>query len=134
MRDEIDRVVAGHVLLLQEVGGVAFAFGKDRDQHICTGHFGPARGLDVDRGALDDALKGRRGYCFGPVDIGDEVGQVVLDEFKQGLAQVLDLHRTGLHDARGVGFIDQRQQQMLQRCKFVSPRVGQGQCSMYRLL
>src|SRR6267143_1410480 len=31
--DVIDRVAARHVLLLQEIGGVAFALRKDRHQH-----------------------------------------------------------------------------------------------------
>ena len=39
MRDKVDRVVTGHVLLLQEIGGVAFALGKDGDEHICACHF-----------------------------------------------------------------------------------------------
>src|ERR1700686_2204845 len=55
--DVIDRVVAGHVLLLQEIGGVALALGEDRDQHIGAGHFLAARGLHVNDRALDDALE-----------------------------------------------------------------------------
>ena len=39
MRDEVDRVIAGHVLILQEVGCVAFTFGKDCDKHVCAGNF-----------------------------------------------------------------------------------------------
>ena len=35
--DIVDRVIAGHVLLLQEIGGVALALGEDRDQHIGAG-------------------------------------------------------------------------------------------------
>ena len=42
VRDEIDGVVARHILFLQEVGGVAFAFGKDCDQHVCARDFGAA--------------------------------------------------------------------------------------------
>src|SRR6185437_6462647 len=34
MADVVDRVVTGHVLLLQEIGGVALALGEDRDQHV----------------------------------------------------------------------------------------------------
>ena len=36
--DVVDRVVARHVLLLQEIGGMAFALGEDRHQHIGAGH------------------------------------------------------------------------------------------------
>ena len=39
--DVIDRVVAGHVLLLQEEGGVGLAFGEDRDQNVRSGHLLP---------------------------------------------------------------------------------------------
>src|SRR5215218_318350 len=39
MADVIDGIVARHVLLLQEIGGMAFALGEDRDQHVGAGHF-----------------------------------------------------------------------------------------------
>ncbi len=39
MADEIDRVVAGHVLFLQEVGGVAFPFGEHGDEDVTACHF-----------------------------------------------------------------------------------------------
>ena len=71
MGDVVDRIIARHVLFLQEIGGVGFAFGKDRDQHIGTGHFGAARGLHMDRGALDDALESGGRHRFGAFDIGD---------------------------------------------------------------
>ena len=58
--DEVDRVIAGHVLLLQEVGGVALALREDGDQHVCAGHLFATRGLDVDDRALDHALEARR--------------------------------------------------------------------------
>ncbi len=36
--DVIDRVVTGHVLLLQEIGGMALALREDRDQHVGAGN------------------------------------------------------------------------------------------------
>ena len=57
VRDVVDRVVAGHLLLLQEIGGMALALGEDRDEHVGAGDFFAARRLDVDHGALDDALE-----------------------------------------------------------------------------
>ena len=39
--DVIDRVVARHVLLLQEIRGMAFALGEDRNQHVGAGHLFP---------------------------------------------------------------------------------------------
>ena len=38
VRDIVHRVVARHVLLLQEVGGVALTLGEDRDKHIGARH------------------------------------------------------------------------------------------------
>jgi hypothetical protein len=55
--DVIDRVVAGHVLLLQEIGRVALALGEDRHQHVGAGDLLAAGGLHVDDGALDHPLE-----------------------------------------------------------------------------
>src|SRR5215510_6978042 len=55
--DVINGVVARHVLLLQEISGVALAFGENRDQHIGAGHLFAAGRLNVDHGALDHALE-----------------------------------------------------------------------------
>ncbi len=55
--DVVDRVVAGHVLLLQEIGGMALALGEHGDEHVGAGHLLAAGGLDVDDGALDHALE-----------------------------------------------------------------------------
>jgi hypothetical protein len=59
--DEVHRVVAGHLLLLQEVGGVALALGEDGHQHIGAGDVVAARGLHVDHRALDHPLEAGRG-------------------------------------------------------------------------
>ena len=69
MGDEVHRIIARHVLFLQEVGRVRFPFGKDGDEHVGAGHLGPARGLNVDRGALDHALEGGGWHGLGPVNI-----------------------------------------------------------------
>ena len=134
MGDEVHRVVAGHVLLLQEVGGIRLPLGEDRDEDIGARHLCPARGLHVDRGALDDALEGGGGHRLAALDVGHEVGQVLVDEIDERGAQLFGINGAGLHHPRGVRFVDQRQQQMLQRCKFVAARVGQGQRGMNGLL
>src|SRR5690606_16971865 len=36
--DVVDRVVTGHLLFLQEIGGVALALGEDRNKHVGAGH------------------------------------------------------------------------------------------------
>ncbi|KIT94665.1 hypothetical protein QT23_00215, partial [Staphylococcus aureus] len=62
VRAVADRVEAAHVLLLEEIDGVALALAEQGDEHVGAGHFVAARGLDVQDGALDDALEaaGRR--------------------------------------------------------------------------
>ena len=64
VRDVVDRVVARHVLLLQEIDGVGFTFGKERDEHVGTGYLGPTARLDMQDGALNDTLEASRGFGF----------------------------------------------------------------------
>jgi hypothetical protein len=52
-----DRVEAGQILLLQEIDGIAFAFGEERDEDVGARHLILARRLDVQDRALDDALE-----------------------------------------------------------------------------
>src|SRR5262245_61979762 len=56
--DEVHRVLTGHVLLAKEPYGGAFCLGEHGHQHIRAGNLLAAGRLDVDRGALNDALKG----------------------------------------------------------------------------
>ena len=62
MGDEIDGVIAGHVLLLQEIGRVAFAFGKYCNQNIGACDFCTTGGLHMNGGPLDHPLKGGGWY------------------------------------------------------------------------
>ena len=55
--DVVDRIVARHVLLLQEIRGMALALGEDRDQHVGAGHLFASGRLHVDHRALDHALE-----------------------------------------------------------------------------
>ncbi len=48
-----------HVLLLQEIHGVAFALGEQRHQHIGARHLVAAGILHMKNGALHDALEAR---------------------------------------------------------------------------
>ena len=50
----------------------------------------------------------------------------------QGLAQPCQADIAGLHDPRGVSIVDERQQHVLQRRKFVTTCVGVGECGVYR--
>ena len=58
VRNEVDRIVTRHVLLLQEIGRVALALGKYGDEQVCARHFVPVRIVDMGHRPFDDAGKG----------------------------------------------------------------------------
>ena len=123
--DIVDRIIARHVLLLQEVGGVRLTLGKDGDQNIGARHLRAARRLHVDGGALNDALESGGRHSLGAVHVGDEVAQVFIDELYESIAEIRDINRTGFHDLNRVRLIHQREQQMFQCCEFVTTGIGQ---------
>ena len=112
--DVIHRVIARHILLLQEIRGMALALGEDRDQHVGAGHFFAARRLNVDHGALDHALEpgGRLGVVAA---IGDQVFEFGFEIIDQAGAQLVEIDAAGPHHRRRIGIVDQRQQQMFKR-------------------
>ena len=122
-----DRVEAAHVLLLQEIDGIALALGEERDEHVGAGHLVAARRLDVEDGALDDALEaaGRRrvGLAF---DL--ERFELVVEIVADRVAQLAEIDAAGLHDAAGMDVLDQGEKQMLERRIFVpaAARLGEG--------
>jgi len=133
VRDVVDRVVAGHLLFLQEVGGVALALGEDGDEHVGARHLLAARGLDVDHRALDDALEAGRGLGVLVV-AGDEVVELGVDIGENGLLQLFEIDVASPHDGRRVGVVEQRQKQMLQRRILMMAFVGEGERLMERPL
>ena len=122
-----DRVEPAHVLLLQEIDGIALALGEQGDQHVGAGHLVAARGLDVEDGALDDALEaaGRRGIGLG-LDL--QRLELVVEIVADGVAQLAGIDAAGLHHPAGMDVLDQREQQMLERRIFVpaAARLGEG--------
>ncbi len=129
MGDIVDRVVARHFLLLQEEGGVRFAFREDGDQHIGAGHFVAARGLDVDDGALDDALETGRGLGFFRLRL-DQRLEVGLDIGIERASQLGQVDVAGTHHGGGVDIVDQRQQEVLERRIFMMMGVGVTHCAV----
>ena len=122
--DVVDRVVAGHVLLLQEIGGVALALGEDRDEHVGAGHLLAAGGLDVDHGALDHALEaGGRLRILAAV--GDEVGELGVDIFDEVAAQRVEIDVAGAHDGGRVLVVDEGEEEVLERGVFVPALAGE---------
>ena len=129
VRDIVDGVEARHVLLLQEIDRVGFALGEHGDDDVGAGHLLAAGRLDVNRGALQDALEARRrlGVFFA---LGDQAGQFVVDILRNVGAQLVDIDVAGAQDGKRVLVLDQRQQQMLQRRELVAPFIGQRQSPM----
>ena len=124
MRDEVDGVEPRHVLLLEEIGGVALALGEDGDEHVGAGHLFAAGGLDMDDGALDDALEG--GGRTRILAVGhDETVEFLVDEFLEIGLERLDVDIAAGQDRDGVAVLGQGQQQVLERGELVVAFAGQ---------
>ena len=103
---------------------MALALGEDRHQHVGARHLLAARRLDVDRGALHDALEARGRLRL--VDrFDDQVVEIGVDILDDVLAQLVEIDVAGAQHRRGVGIVDQRQQQMFERRIFVAALVGE---------
>ena len=102
---------------------MALALGENGDEHVGAGHFLAAGRLHVDRRALHDALEagGRLGLLAG---FDHEVLKFGVDIANDGLAQLVEVDVAGAQHRRGVGVVDQRQQQMFERRVFVTTLVG----------
>jgi hypothetical protein len=76
---------------------VALALGEDRDQHVGAGHFLAARGLDMDHGALDDALEagGRLGVAAAGTT---RLSSSVVDDSRSGSRAAFEIDVAGAHD------------------------------------
>ena len=114
MRDEIDRIITGHVLLLQEVGSVTFTFREDRDQHIRAGNFVAARALNVKDGALDNTLErsGRLNAAFAFIHC--QAGKLFINVSAEVGAEGVNVDLAGAHHFAGMLIFRQRQKQMFQ--------------------
>ena len=127
--DVIDRVVAGHILLLQEVGGMALAFGEDRDEHVRPGHLFATGRLHVDHGTLDHPVEaGRRLGILATV--ADEIFELAVDVVAQILLQKVEIDRAGPQHSRRFGVVGQTEQQMLKRRVLVVALVCHGERPM----
>ena len=122
--DIAHRIQPVHVLLLQEIDGMAFALGEQRDQHIGAGDLVAAGILHMQHGALHHALEAGGGLGFLAF-VHHQGGEVLVDIFLHRLAQRIHVDIAGLHHLAGVGIVDQGQQQMLQRGIFVMPVAGE---------
>src|ERR1700736_6591545 len=131
MGNVVDRVEPGHVLLLQEIYGVAFALREHGDEDVGAGYLLAARRLDVDCGALQYALEARR--RLGIVAVGrNKVGELVIDIVQNLATQPLELATASAQHGDSVLILRQRKQQMLKRGIFVPALVGTRERPMER--
>ncbi len=122
MADVLDRVEAGHLLLLQEEGGVALALGEDRDEHVGARHLLAPRGLHVHDRAMDDALEpgGRLGLGRALVDEARKLGVEILGDAR---AQLIEIDVAGAHDGSRVAIVDEGDEKMLERRELMAALV-----------
>ena len=105
MTDVLHRVEAGHLLLLQEIGGVALALGEDGDEHVGTRHLLAAGGLHVHHGAMDDALEAGGRLRLGRI-LGNQSAQVVVEIGGYARAQRVQIDGTGPHNCCRVSIVE----------------------------
>ena len=132
MADVVHGVIARHILLLQEISGVAFALGEDRDEHIGAGHLLAAGGLHMDHRPLDDALEagGRLRFLAARACKVLQLGVDIIGEI--GL-ELLEIDIAGAHDGGRVLIVDESQQEVLERRVFVPPLIGERERAMQGL-
>ena len=125
MRNVVNRVEPGHVLFLQDVNSVALALREHGDENVRAGYLLAARGLDMNRRALQHALEARRRLRVVTVG-GDEIADLVIDIVQDLAAQPLEVDAAGAQHSDRVLILGQRKQQMLGRGIFVLALVGIG--------
>jgi hypothetical protein len=130
--DVVHRIVARHVLLLQEVGGMALALGKDGDEHVGPGHLLAAGRLHVYDCPLDDTLEAGRGLGI-LVGIVHEVLKLAFEVGSKAAPQLVEINVACPHDRRRILVVQQRQQQMLEGGVFVMTLVRERQCAVQGL-
>ncbi len=74
--------------------------------------------------AVDDALEAGRGLSLG-VAVDDEIFQVVVQIVDQLAAKEIEIDVAGAHDCGRIAVVDQRQEQVLERCVLVTPLIGE---------
>ncbi len=111
---------------------MALALGEQGDQDVGPAHLVAAGGLDVDGGALHDALEPGRGLGIART-IGGKAGQVLLKELPEIGPQLVEVDAAGPQHRRGVGIVRQPQEQMLERRILVVAIAGERQGAMQRL-
>ncbi len=126
VRDVVDHVEPRDTLLLQEVHRVRVLLAEDRHQHVGAGDFLLSRGLDVQDGALDDALEAERRLGVD-LAVGGDARRLLGDVLRQVLAQLVHVGAAGAQHFGGGGVVQQREEQVLDRDELVAllPRLDE---------
>jgi hypothetical protein len=85
----------------------------------------------MDNGTVDDALETRRRLRFGR-SLDNEGTKLGVEVLGQAPAQLLDVDIAGPQDGGRVAIVDDRQQQMLERCVLMGAFVGELEGTMER--
>ena len=97
MADIADGIEPAHILLLEEINGIAFAFRKQGNEDVGARDFITARGLDVQDGALHHPLKPAGGggirFAFQPQRF-----QLCIQIMGDGIAQFARIDAARDHD------------------------------------
>ena len=107
--DVSDRIQPAHVLLLQEIDGIAFTLGEEGDEDVGAGHLVSPGGLDVEDRSLDHALEPACRSRVGAA-VGDERSQLVVEIMLHGSAKLVAVDPAGGHHLGGMFVVDQRDQ------------------------
>lgn len=97
-------------------------FGEQGDKCIGASHRGKAHLLGMKRGALIDALEGRR--RLGAPGLGHGVLELVVEILHEALPQVAEIGVTGTQHGGCFRIVDQREQKMLERRVLVVTPLG----------
>ncbi|OIQ70647.1 hypothetical protein GALL_477370 [mine drainage metagenome] len=121
MRNKVDDIQPCYPLLVQVIHGMRIFFAKNCHQHIGPDHFffTTAGGLHVHDGTLNHALKTQRWLGIDILHT-RHLRRIVLDENRQGFAQIIKIGRTGTQHLGRAGVVQQGQHQMLNRDEFVT--------------
>ena len=123
VRQVIDHVQAGHVLLGQEIHGMRVLLAEDRHQHVGAGDLLLARGLHVVDRALQHALEAQGGLGVAAVVFG-QARDRGFDRLFQVVAQARSIAAAGLEHGLGRGVVQQGQQQVLHGHEFMPGLAG----------
>ena len=131
--DVVHRVEPRHLLFLQVVDGMALALREHGDQHVGAGHLFAAGRLHVNGRALEHPLEacGRLGIAKLR---SNQARELVVDVVEDIGPQAFKIHTAGPQHRHGIRIVDQRQEQMFERCVLVAPFVGACQGTVKRLL